>query len=130
MKPDELEQERYLFRFLMENIPDRIYFKDMESRYVCVNAAMARLFHLQGPEEAVGKIDFDFFPAEDAQRMFDDEQRVVQTGEPIAAKVEKKVLPDGSQGWTLTTKLPLRDPGGQIIGTCGMSRDITALMVA
>lgn len=130
MKPDEHEQERHLFRFLMENIPDRIYFKDRESRFVCVNAAMARLFNLSGPDEAVGKIDFDFFPQADAQRMFEDEQRVLQTGEAILGKVEKKLLPDGTTGWTLTTKLPLRDAAGEIVGTCGMSKDITALKFA
>ncbi len=130
MKSDNIEQEGHLFRFLMENIPDRIYFKDRESRYICVNAAMAHLFHLTGPGEAVGKIDYDFFPHDDAQRMFEDEQRVVKTGEAILGKVEKKVLPDGSTGWTLTTKLPLRSADGEIIGTCGMSRDITALMAA
>ncbi|MEO6789273.1 MAG: ATP-binding protein [Chthoniobacteraceae bacterium] len=130
MKPDAIDQERNLFHFLMENIPDRIYFKDRESRFICVNAAMARLFNLKSTGEAVGKIDYDFFPQADAQRMYEDEQRVVQTGEPIYGKVEKKILPDGNTGWTLTTKLPLRGPDGEVIGSCGMSRDITALMVA
>ena len=130
MNPTDQDQERHLFRFLMENIPDRIYFKDLESRFICVNAAMARLFNLKGPEEAVGKIDFDYFPKADAQRMYDDEMRVVRTGEPILAKVETKVLPDGSRGWTLTTKLPLRGSGGEIIGTCGISKDITSLKTA
>ena len=130
MKPDAIDQERNLFHFLMENIPDRIYFKDRESRFICVNAAMARLFHLKGTDEAVGKCDSDFFPEADAKRMYEDEQRVVKSGEPIFGKVEKKVLPDGNTGWTLTTKLPLCGPDGKVIGTCGMSRDITALMVA
>ena len=130
MNPETENQERNLFRFLMENIPDRIYFKDRDSRFICVNAAMARLFHLKNTEEAVGKIDFDFFPHADAQRMYEDEQRVVQTGEAIFGKVEKKILPDGNTGWTLTTKLPLRGPDGEVIGSCGMSRDITALLVA
>ena len=130
MKPDAADQERNLFRFLMENIPDRIYFKDRESRFIRVNSAMARLFHIGGPDDAVGKCDADFFPHADAQRMYEDEQRVLQTGEPIFGKVEKKILPNGSTGWTLTTKLPLRDEEGAVFGTCGMSRDITALMVA
>ena len=130
MKPDDTDQERNLFRFLMENIPDRIYFKDRESRFISVNAAMARLFHLKSTDEAVGKSDRDFFPHADAQRMYEDEQRVVQTGEAIYGKVEKKILPDGNTGWTLTTKLPLRAPDGEVIGSCGMSRDITALKVA
>jgi PAS domain S-box-containing protein len=130
MKPDDTEQERNLFRFLMENIPDRIYFKDRESRYLCVNAAMARLFHLKSTDEAVGKSDRDFFPHADAQLMYEDEQRVLKGGDPIYGKVEKKILPDGNTGWTLTTKLPLRGQDGTVIGTCGMSRDITALMLA
>ena len=130
MNPSAADQERNLFRFLMENIPDRIYFKDRESRFIRVNSAMARLFHIGGPDDAVGKCDSDFFPHADAQRMYDDEQRVLHTGEAIYGKVEKKILPNGSVGWTLTTKLPLRDEGGAVVGTCGMSRDITALMVA
>ena len=130
MKPAVADQERNLFRFLMENIPDRIYFKDRESHFIRVNSAMARLFHVGGPDDAVGKCDFDFFPQADAQRMYEDEQHVLHSGEPIYGKVEKKILPNGSAGWTLTTKLPLRDPDGTIVGTCGMSRDITALMVA
>jgi PAS domain S-box-containing protein len=130
MTPEEHDRERELFRFLMENIPDRIYFKDRESRFVAVNASMARLFRLGGPDDAVGKSDFDFFPEEDARRMFADEQRVLETGDAIVGKVEKKVLPDGSVGWTLTTKLPLRSPEGEVVGTCGMSRDITAVKAA
>ncbi len=130
MNPAATDQERNLFRFLMENIPDRIYFKDRESRFIRVNSAMARLFHIEGPDDAVGKCDFDFFPQADAQRMYEDEQRVLETGESIYGKVEKKILPNGSLGWTLTTKLPLRDESGAVVGTCGMSRDITALMVA
>ncbi|MEO6738771.1 MAG: PAS domain-containing protein [Chthoniobacteraceae bacterium] len=130
MDPEDTKQERNLFRFLMENIPDRIYFKDRESHFISVNAAMARLFHLRSTDEAAGKSDFDFFPHDDAQRMYADEQRVLTTGEAIYGKVEKKIMPDGETGWTLTTKLPLRDVGGDIVGTCGMSRDITALMVA
>ena len=130
MDPEDTKQERNLFRFLMENIPDRIYFKDRESHFISVNAAMARLFHLRSTDEAAGKSDFDFFPHDDAQRMYADEQRVLTTGEAIYGKVEKKIMPDGNTGWTLTTKLPLRSPDGEVIGTCGMSRDITALMVA
>lgn len=130
MSDDSREQERQLFRFLMENIPDRIYFKDRTSRFICVNAAMARLFGVGSPEEVVGKSDFDFFPRDDAQRMFEDEQRVLESGDPLVGKVEKKLLPDGSTGWTITTKLPLRGADGIITGTCGISRDITALMAA
>ena len=128
MNPDEDDRERNLFRFLMENIPDRIYFKDRESKFVAVNTAMARLFKLNGPEEAVGKSDFDYFPKDDAERMFADERHVIETGQAIPRKLEKKVLPDGNIGWTLTTKLPWRGSDGEVLGTCGMSRDVTALI--
>jgi PAS domain S-box-containing protein len=130
MTSDQQQRERDFFRFLMENISDRIYFKDRDSKYVVVNAAMARLFGLGGTEEAAGRSDFDFFPEEDARRMFADEQRVIETGEGISGKLEKKLLPDGTVGWTLTTKLPLRTPDGGIVGTCGMSRDVTELKAA
>jgi len=127
MKPHARDQEQNLFRFLMKNIPDRIFFKDRESRFISVNAAFASLFRLENREDAIGKSDYDFFPKEDAQRMFEDEQSVLETGDPIVGKVERKLLPDGSTGWTLTTKLPLLGGDGEIVGTCGISKDITAL---
>lgn len=119
--------ERSRFHTLMENIPERIYFKDKESRFVQINQALAKLFRLDSPEEAVGKTDFDFFEPEHAQPAFDDEQAVMRTGEPIPSKIERETMPDGEDRWGLTTKMPLRDNSGRIIGTFGLTRDITAL---
>lgn len=122
-----LEQERYLLDSLMRHSPDNIYFKDPQGRYLRINAAKAACSGLRDPSEAVGKTDADFFPREHAERAREDEEFVMRTGQPIIGKEELNVYPDGRTRWMSTTKLPLRDRQGRIIGTFGVSRDITAL---
>ena len=124
---EAFERERELFHTLMDNIPDRVFFKDTASRFTRINAALAGHFRLEHPREAAGKTDADFFLAEHADSARQDEQRVMQSGEPILGKVERETLPDGGVSWALTSKLPLRDQRGQIVGNFGISRDITAL---
>ena len=120
-----LGQERDLLRALMENLPDSIYFKDATSRFLRVSKSKALRSGLRDVAEAVGKTDFDFFKTEDAQASFRDEQEVMRSGQPIVGKEEEHVWPDGRTSWVTTSKLPLRDKQGNLIGTFGISHDIT-----
>ncbi len=122
---DALTKERYLMNLLMDNIPDHIYFKDLNSRFIRMNKSQAERFGLNNPAEAIGKSDFSFFSEEHAQQAFNDEQEIIRTGIPIINFEEKETWPDGHISWVFTTKEPMRDQSGKIIGTFGVSRDIT-----
>ncbi len=125
-KEEKLSEERSLLMdTLEENVPDMIYFKDRESRFIHISRAHARMFNLRDATDAIGKTDFDFFREEHAREAFEDEQKIILTGEPIVNKEEREVWPDRPDTWVLTTKMPLRDPQGVIVGTFGISRDIT-----
>ena len=124
---EAFERERELFHTLMDNIPDRVFFKDTASRFTRINRALAGHFRVAHPREAAGRSDADFFTAEHADSARQDERRVMETGEPILGKIERETLPDGGVSWALTSKLPLRDHRGQIVGNFGISRDVTAL---
>ncbi len=121
-----LAQEQALMQNLLDNLPDQVYFKDLESRFIRINKAQAALFKLSDPVQALGKTDFDFFAEAHARPAFDDEQRIIQTGEPLVGKEEQEIWLDHADTWASTTKLPLRDQAGNITGTFGVSRDITA----
>mgnify|MGYP002629833409 FL=1 len=122
----ELELERYLLGSLMENLPDNIYFKDRHSQFIRVSRAMADWFHLGDPSDAVGKTDGDFFTDEHAAQARSDEVELMEQGEPVLDKIEKETWPDGRTTWVSTSKLPLRDRDNKVVGTFGVSRDITA----
>ena len=120
-----LEHERYLLHTLMENLPDSIYFKDNQSRFLRVSRGMSEKFGLEDPKHAVGKTDADFFTHDHAMQALDDERHVLNTGDPILRKEEMETWHDGEETWVSTTKLPLRDQHGEIVGTFGVSIDIT-----
>jgi PAS domain S-box-containing protein len=122
---ERLRHEQILFQNLIKAIPDHIYFKDRQSRFVRINDTMAQKFGLANPSGAVGKKDFDFFTEEHARQAFDDEQRIMRTGEPLIGVEEKETWPDGHVTWASSTKVPLRDAAGNITGLVGISRDIT-----
>ena len=119
-----LKQSDDLLHALMDNLPDAIYFKDIESRFIAVNKAQAVRFGLE-PAQAVGKSDFDFFTEEHARPAYEAEQEIIRTGQPLLNLEEKETWPDRPDTWVATTKLPLRDHAGAVIGTFGISRDIT-----
>ena len=112
---------------MLESSPDHIYFKDTESRFLRINRALAEYFGLNDPAEAVGKTDCDFHSPEKARVRFEDEQCIMKTGVPIIDKIERQSQTDGKTVWVLTSKSPLCDEKGNLIGTFGISRDVTLL---
>jgi PAS domain S-box-containing protein len=121
-----LQTDQMLLRALLEHVPDSVYFKDLGSRFIRASNALACKKALTSADEFIGKTDFDFFTEEHARRAFEDEQRIIATGEAITGKEEKETWTDGRVTWVDTCKLPFYDRRGHVIGTFGISRDITA----
>jgi len=125
-REEELGVERKLLRTVIDNVPDYIYVKDRQSRFIVNNQAVANNLGFQ-PSQVIGKTDFDFFPRDLAQQFFDDEQRVMATGEALISREEPNYYPlTDTWGWHLTTTVPLRGLQGDVIGIVGVSRDITS----
>ena len=120
-----LEQERHGLDALLNQLPHAVYFKDCEGRFIQSNRAHAEVLGCSDPSQIVGRTDFDFIPAERAQQACDDEQALIHERVAVVSKEEKEIGPDGRETWVLTTKLPFRDADGVIVGTFGLSRDIT-----
>lgn len=120
-----LLRDRHFLFMLMEHLPDKIYFKDRDSRFLAVNRAMLSLIDCKSQSEIIGKTDADLFTEAHASQALADERRIIATGQPLVGIEEKETWLDGRETWALTTKMPLRDPTGNVIGTFGLSRDIT-----
>lgn len=125
LNAEKLQTEHNLLRTLLDHLPDRVYVRDRDSRYVLNNRAALAALRAGSLEETVGKTDFDFFPPEMAQAYFNDDQQVIATGEPLLNREEPCFGPDGEPRWQLTTKVPLRDAAGNVVGLVGIGRDIT-----
>jgi PAS domain S-box-containing protein len=125
-----LEKERTLMNSLMDNLPDRIYFKNLESKFIRVNKSMATKHGLNDSNSIEGLTDFDLFTNEHAIQAFNDEQEIIRTGNSIVNIEEKETYADGRITWAQTSKMPLFDHEGKIIGTFGISRDITKRKLA
>jgi PAS domain S-box-containing protein len=113
-----------MLRRLLADSSDRIYFKDSQSRFIAVSAAKAQRHGLK-PVDLIGKTDADLFEKDHAAATLRDEKLIMETGIPILDRLEKETLTDGRVSWAITTKLPLRDAHGAIIGTYGVSRDVS-----
>ncbi|MCG8649965.1 MAG: PAS domain-containing protein, partial [Pirellulales bacterium] len=121
----QIEFEKFLLSTLLETVPDSIYFKDADSRFIRLSRSCARKFGLDDPRDAIGKSDADFFRPQHAKQALADERRVMETGEAILAKIECETYPDREDTWCSTTKVPLKDKTGRVMGTFGISRDVS-----
>ena len=122
----ELTEASGLLDAMMENTPDLIYFKDRASRLVRCSRAFTTRFNIADLALVRGKTDFDLFSTEHAQSAYEDEQKIIATGGAMIGKLEKETYADGRITWALTTKMPWRDGTGRIVGTFGISKDVTA----
>jgi PAS domain S-box-containing protein len=122
---EQLAYERYLLDTLMDNLPDAIVFADTGNRFVRVNKAFTDLFGLDDPAQLVGKTYSDLLRDDDARRFRDEHQEMLRTGNPVVAKEDQFLLPDGRVWWVSRTKMPFHDRDGNILGTIALGRDIT-----
>jgi PAS domain S-box-containing protein len=120
-----IQVDRVLVTAFLERVPDYVYFKDRQSRFIAVSQSLVRYLGQPGTTNVLGRTNADFFVPELAQQSFDDEQRIIRTGQPLLGKLEQEIRLDGTSAWVVTNKLPLKDESGAIIGTFGLSKDVT-----
>jgi PAS domain S-box-containing protein len=129
----KLQEERDLLRVVIDNLPDYIYAKDKQGRFVLNNAAHAKDLGKESPEELKGKSDFDFFPPEVAAQFYTDEQKIIETGKSVINQEQYKCRPgDPSRikRWSVASKVVWRDGQGVVLGTIGVTRDIHEMKLA
>jgi len=121
----ELEEERNVLRTVINNVPDYIYVKDNEGRYVMSNNAHVSFLGAVKPEEVIGKTAFELFPQDLAEKYHADDQEVIRSRKPIINREELSTDETGKKVWNIMSKVPLRDSSGKIIGMVGIARDLT-----
>lgn len=124
------EQESLFLDAILNHSSEWIYFKDLESRFVLVNKVFLHNVGAKNIAEVIGKTDYDFFEAEHADEALSDEKRIIETHKPMLVKTEKEVRKDGKIKWVSTSKYPFYDADGNVIGTWGITRDITHIKLA
>jgi len=122
---EDLFEERNQLRTLIDNMPDLIFIKDRESRFIVANKKLARIMGNRTPEELVGKTDFIYYPSRLANKFYQDEQQLMLTGTPIINQIEPGLDEEGKPAWISVTKVPLKNSKGEIVGLVGIGRDIT-----
>jgi len=126
----QVEEERFLLRQLIDHVPLKIYFKDLESRFTMANQDIVEHLGCTRETDLIGKHDKDFFHDDHWKNAMDDERRIIQTGDPVIDLLERETRFHGNQSWVITSKFPLRDRHGNIKGTFGVSSDVTKLVTA
>ncbi len=122
-----LLRELELQKYFMDYIPDSIYFKDLENKFIKANKATLIKMGLSSIDELLGKTDFEIFNDEHAIEAKEDEKNIIENRTSIINKIEKETWQDGRVTWASTTKIPLIDENNNVYGTFGITRDITKL---
>jgi diguanylate cyclase (GGDEF)-like protein/PAS domain S-box-containing protein len=122
--------ERVSLQALIDFLPDNLWVKDVDSRFVISNQATATRIGVPGPADLYGKTDLELLPPEIAKKFFADEQEIVRSGKPMIDMEEYVFDASGGKTWIVTTKVPLRNDRGEIFGVAGVSRDITERKLA
>jgi len=126
----DLLDDAYLFATLLESTGDSVYVKDREGRLVRASRAMARSLGFERAEDLVGLSDHDLFESDFADGTRLEDVRIMETDQPLNGLIESRQLPDGGFNWTLTSKLPLHDDRGRVVGLLGITREINELKQA
>ena len=122
---EQLLKEKEILEQLFNSIPDRIYFKDRESRFILANKHVSMIMGEKNPRKLIGKTDFDFYDEKFASSFYEDEQKIMKEGIPMIAKEEKGLDIEGKVIYVSTTKIPIKDSKNKVIGIVGIGRDIS-----
>jgi len=123
----ELIRETALLDSMLKTLPDYVYFKDTESKFIRISESMAGLFNAKSAKEIIGKSDYDFHPKDKARMYFEEEQKIIQEGKGFVDDIRQGIDENGEELWSSTTKLPMFDSTGKCIGTFGITKDITEI---